>query len=108
MTPARLAGRVAKALEGQFAKPVNIAALARSMREWELPIEMLTTMVEVFLDSPRHYLKADETPWVGFIRQRTVLLADAQKYLDSADPSAAFRADADDDEYDPGAEFRAG
>lgn len=74
-----------------FTEPVNETALRKHFVEWGIDLDELRAMVDLFAASPRRYLKGDEVPWIGFVRQREALRADAGKVSQAADPTAKFR-----------------
>lgn len=88
-----LARRLRTQLEDEdFLAPVNVTAVAGQIRAWNLDPAVVRQMIDLFTANPRHYLKGDEVPWVGFLRQRQALKKDATKMADAADPAAKFRA----------------
>jgi hypothetical protein len=90
--------RLKRSLEEQgFSTPVNERALTKQINNMKLDIGTVRSMVDIFLANPRRYLKGDEVPWIGFVRQREVLKADAVKsapassWADEPDPYAKHR-----------------
>lgn len=90
-TPFALALKMKRELSSAgFSAPVNEKAVTNQMKSWDLPIDTLTVMVDVFLAAPSRYLKGDEVPWIGFVRQREVLKADATKVERASAPASSY------------------
>lgn len=62
-----------------YLQPVNETAVAKAIRSWDLDPDVIGKMIDLFGRNPKRYLLGDEVPWVGFLRQREALLADAKK-----------------------------
>lgn len=75
-----------------YIDPVNVTQLVTMMNRWGLELDVLNQMKNLFCSNPTRYLKGDEVPWVGFIRQRQALLADAGKSIAATADSSRYAA----------------
>lgn len=90
-TPFGLALKLDRELRAAgYAAPVNERAVTRQMKDWGLGIDVLQEMVRIFCAAPSRYLKGDEVPWIGFVRQREALRADAEKVLAVSAPASDY------------------